>query len=168
MRKLTHRRKHDLRTDRWSCACGYVLGRDGDRKLYARCPLAKENVGSAYPEIKISAPPPGVALSDAQPTEIQAVGQKAMSLVQTKKGEPTMTTEETMKDFDNYMKGCKTVGCPTCGGKGTITSKVLFEELNKRTTDKWCQCQEPQPVVYWLAYLEVWDCFSCGGCLQVG
>jgi hypothetical protein len=36
MRELTH--KLTCAQGRWSCECGYVLGRDGHQKLYAPCP----------------------------------------------------------------------------------------------------------------------------------
>lgn len=51
MRTLTHKLEH--KAGRWSCACGYVLGHDGHKRLYARCPKAS---GHAYLEIKISTP----------------------------------------------------------------------------------------------------------------
>jgi hypothetical protein len=35
---------------KWSCRCGYVLGRDGHEALYAQCP-------DAYIEFNISKPP---------------------------------------------------------------------------------------------------------------
>jgi hypothetical protein len=38
-RVLTHRLEHNKETDRWVCACGYMLGCGGHEALYAPCPL---------------------------------------------------------------------------------------------------------------------------------
>jgi hypothetical protein len=38
-RVLTHHLEYDPKTDRWTCKCGYMLGRDGHERLYAPCPL---------------------------------------------------------------------------------------------------------------------------------
>ena len=37
-RELTHKLTCDPNTQRWSCKCGYLLGRDGHEALYAVCP----------------------------------------------------------------------------------------------------------------------------------
>jgi len=39
MRMLTHKLTFNPMTERWSCRCGYLLGRDGHEALYALCPL---------------------------------------------------------------------------------------------------------------------------------
>jgi hypothetical protein len=64
-RELTHALVYA--DGRWSCKCGYMLGRDGHSALYALCPLkardkTKRTRGrrvarAAYREIKISSPP---------------------------------------------------------------------------------------------------------------
>jgi hypothetical protein len=38
-RTLTHALIYNPTGDKWSCKCGYVLGRDGHKALYALCPI---------------------------------------------------------------------------------------------------------------------------------
>ena len=78
-RELTHALLYDSATGRWSCKCGYMLGRDGHAALYARCPMYQRRKQEASAEISISSTPHEKTQRKARRTR-SGVSQKALDL----------------------------------------------------------------------------------------